>query len=82
VDDPPLSIVGGEPLTPEVAQRLPENAVVRLLADRRSIRPVDEGDIVDVIPRAAGRPGDIRRLLVRTLALSRHRQLLPAVRIW
>jgi ubiquinone/menaquinone biosynthesis C-methylase UbiE len=59
VDDPPLSLVGGEPLTPEVAQHLPANAPVRLMADRRSIPPVDEGDIVEVLPRAAGRPGDI-----------------------
>jgi SAM-dependent methyltransferase len=59
VGDPPLTLVGGEPLTPQAARRLPENTVVRLMADHRSVPPVDEGDIVEVVPGVAGRPGDI-----------------------
>jgi SAM-dependent methyltransferase len=58
VDDPALSLVGGQPLTLDVARRLPRGAVVRLMVDQPSIRPVDVGDIVEVVPGDGGRPGE------------------------
>jgi SAM-dependent methyltransferase len=59
MDDPSLSLVGGEPLTPERARRLPAHALVRLMVDRPAIRPVDIGDVVEVVPGAAARTGDV-----------------------
>jgi len=59
MDDPSLSIVGSGSLTPDAARCLPESLVVRLMVDRPSIRPVDVGDIVEIVAGAGGRPGDI-----------------------
>jgi SAM-dependent methyltransferase len=58
VDDPALSLVGGQPLTLDVARRLPRGAVVRLMVDQPSVRPVDVGDIVEVVPGDSARPGE------------------------
>ena len=46
---PPLSLVGAEPLTPELAASLPANAVIRLMVDAATIRPVDVGDVVEMV---------------------------------
>jgi ubiquinone/menaquinone biosynthesis C-methylase UbiE len=59
MDDPALTLVGGGSLTPEAARRLPEGVVVRLMVDRASIRPVDVGDVVEIVPGAGGRAGDL-----------------------
>jgi ubiquinone/menaquinone biosynthesis C-methylase UbiE len=59
MEDPSLSLVGAEPLTPELAARLPANGVVRLMVDRLAIRPVEVGDVVEVVPGAAARVGDV-----------------------
>jgi SAM-dependent methyltransferase len=58
VDDPALSLVGGRPLTVEVARRLPRGEVVRLMVDQPSVRPVDVGDIVELVPGDGARPGE------------------------
>jgi ubiquinone/menaquinone biosynthesis C-methylase UbiE len=59
LDDTPLSLVGGEPLTPELSSRLPANAVIRLMVDRPAIRPVDVGDVVEIARDRPGRRGDL-----------------------
>jgi ubiquinone/menaquinone biosynthesis C-methylase UbiE len=59
MDDPALTLVGGGSLTPEAARRLPEGVVVRLMIDRASIRPVDVGDVVEIVPGSRGRAGDL-----------------------
>lgn len=59
MDDSSLSIVGGEPLTPGAAARLPARAVARLMVDRPAVRPVDVGDVVVVVRGAAARAGDV-----------------------
>jgi len=59
MEDPSLSLVGAEPLTPELAARLPANGVVRLIVDRLAVRPVEVGDVVEVVPGAAARAGDV-----------------------
>jgi ubiquinone/menaquinone biosynthesis C-methylase UbiE len=59
MDDPSLTLVGGSSLTPESARRLPRGVVVRLMVDRSSIRPVDTGDIVEIVPGAEGGAGDV-----------------------
>src|SRR4030095_5136554 len=58
VDEPALSLVGGQPLTTDVARRLPRGAVVRLMADQPSVRPVAVCDIVEVVPGDGARPGE------------------------
>src|SRR6266850_560711 len=57
MDDPSLSIVGSGSLTPDAARCLPESLVVRLMVDRPSIRPVDVGDVVEIVAGAGGRLG-------------------------
>jgi len=59
MDDPSLILVGGGPLTPELARSLAPGSVVRLMVYRASIRPVDVGDVVEIIPGASGRAGDL-----------------------
>ncbi len=59
MDDPSLTLVGGGSLTPESARRLPPEVVVRLMVDRPSIRPVDVGDVVEIVPGRRGRAGDL-----------------------
>jgi ubiquinone/menaquinone biosynthesis C-methylase UbiE len=58
VDDQALSLVGGRPLTPEVARSLPPGEVVRLMVDRPSLRPVEAGDVVEVMPGGKAGRGD------------------------
>src|ERR1700694_5081103 len=58
-EEPSLSVVGGEPLTPELAARLPANGTVRLMVDRLAVRPVDVGDVVEVARGRPGKGGDI-----------------------
>jgi len=58
VDEPALSLVGGRPLTADVARRLPRGEVVRAMVDQPSVRPVDVGDIVEVVPGDGARRGD------------------------
>ncbi len=59
MDDPSLILVGGGSLTPESARSLPPGGIVRLMVYRPSIPPVDVGDVVEVIPGARGRVGDL-----------------------
>ena len=58
MDDAALSLVGGQPLTADVARRLPRGVVVRLMVDQPSVRPVDVGDVVEVLPGDGARRGD------------------------
>jgi SAM-dependent methyltransferase len=58
-EDPSLSLVGGEPLTPELAARLPANGTLRLMVDRPAVRPVDIGDVVEIARGAPVKAGDI-----------------------
>src|SRR5712692_3770727 len=58
-EEPALSVVGGEPLTPELAARLPANGTVRLMVDRPAIHPVDVGDVVEIVRGGPGEGGDI-----------------------
>ena len=58
-EDPWLSVVGGEPLTPELAVCLPANGTVRLMVDRPAVRPVDVGDVVEVVRGGSGNGGDL-----------------------
>jgi ubiquinone/menaquinone biosynthesis C-methylase UbiE len=58
MSDPPLSIVGGEPLTRSVAC-LPPLGLVRLMVDAEAVAPVDVGDIAEVVMGLAPRVGDI-----------------------
>lgn len=59
MDDPSVILVGGGSLTPESARSLRPGGVIRLMVYRPSIRPVDVGDVVEVIPGARGRVGDL-----------------------
>ncbi|HKQ62212.1 MAG TPA: class I SAM-dependent methyltransferase [Candidatus Polarisedimenticolaceae bacterium] len=59
MDDPSLTFVGGGALTPESARRLAPGVVTRLMVDRPAIRPIDVGDVVEVVPGGHGRPGDV-----------------------
>ncbi len=59
MSDPPLSLVGGEPLTPESVTRLSARGPVRLMVDTPAIAPVDVGDIAEVALGVAPRVGDI-----------------------
>jgi ubiquinone/menaquinone biosynthesis C-methylase UbiE len=59
MDDPSLTFVGGGALTPESARRLAPGATTRLMVDRPAIRPVDVGDVVEVVRGARTRPGDV-----------------------
>ena len=59
MDDPSLILVGGDPLTPAAACALPPGAVVRLMVYQPAVRPLDVGDIVEVIPGAHRRLGDV-----------------------
>jgi 2-polyprenyl-3-methyl-5-hydroxy-6-metoxy-1,4-benzoquinol methylase len=59
VSEPSLSIVGGQPLTPDAIARLSAHGVVRLMIDRPALAPLDVGDIVEVVLGAAPRVGHI-----------------------
>jgi ubiquinone/menaquinone biosynthesis C-methylase UbiE len=59
MDDPSLSLVGGGSLTPESARRLPAGVVTRLMVDQPAIRPVDVGDVVEIVPAARAEAGDL-----------------------
>ena len=59
MDDLSLTFVGGGALTPESARRLAPGVMTRLMVDRPAIRPVDVGDVVEVVPGARARPGDV-----------------------
>lgn len=58
MNDPALSLVGGQFLTVDVARRLAPGEVIRLMVDQPSVRPVDVGDIVEVVPGDGARPGE------------------------
>jgi hypothetical protein len=58
VDEPALTLIGGQPLTADVARRLPQGVVVRLMVDQPAVRPVDVGDVVEVLPGDSARRGD------------------------
>ena len=58
MDDPALTLVGGQPLTADVARRLAPGLVVRLMVDQPSVRPVDVGDVAEVLPGSDARRGD------------------------
>jgi SAM-dependent methyltransferase len=58
-EEPSLSLVGGEPLTPERATCLPANGMVRVMVDRPAIRPVDVGDVVEIVPLGRWNNGDL-----------------------
>jgi ubiquinone/menaquinone biosynthesis C-methylase UbiE len=58
VDEPALTLIGGQPLTADVARRLPQGVVVRLMVDQPAVRPVDVGDVVEVLPGNGARRGD------------------------
>ena len=59
MEDPSLSLVGGEPLTPALAARLPAGGAVRLMVDRPAVRPVDVGDVVEIVRGGPGKGGDV-----------------------
>ena len=59
MDDPSLTFVGGGALTPESARRLAPGVTTRLMVDRPAIRPVDVGDVVEIVPGARTRAGDV-----------------------
>lgn len=59
MSDPPLSIVGGEPLTPESVARQSARGLVRLMVDAPAVAPVDVNDIAEVAIGVAPRVGDI-----------------------
>ena len=59
MDDPSLSFVGGGSLTPESARRLLPGVVARLMVDRPAIKPVDVSDVVEIVPGARARAGDL-----------------------
>jgi ubiquinone/menaquinone biosynthesis C-methylase UbiE len=59
VSDPALSLVGGEPLTPEAVARLGARSTVRVMVDAPAIAPIDVGDIAEVALGEAPRVGDI-----------------------
>ena len=57
---PALSLVGAGPLTPELARRVPADEVMRLMVDSASIRPVDVGDVVEVVRGTCWAPAVLR----------------------
>src|SRR5215468_4487313 len=57
MDDPSLILVGGSGLTPESARALAPGIVVRMMVYRPAIRPVDVGDVVEIVPGSPGRAG-------------------------
>jgi len=59
VDDPSLIVVGGSGLTPESARALAPGVVVRMMVYRSAVRPVDVGDVVEIVPGLPGRAGDL-----------------------
>jgi SAM-dependent methyltransferase len=59
MDDPSLILVAGGAVTPESARSLAPGAVVRLMVYHPSVRPLDVGDVVEIVPGAAGRAGDL-----------------------
>jgi ubiquinone/menaquinone biosynthesis C-methylase UbiE len=59
MDDPSLTFVGGGALTPESARRLAPGVMTRLMVDRPAIRPIDVGDVVEVVPGARAQPGAV-----------------------
>jgi len=59
MDDPSLILVGGGVLTPEAARSLAQGVVVRLMVHRPSVRPADVGDVIEIVPGAPGRAGDL-----------------------
>ena len=59
MDDPSLILVGGDPLTPDLARSLRAGVVVRLMVHKPAIRPVDVGDVVEVVPGSRGGAGDV-----------------------
>src|SRR5262250_573715 len=59
MDDPSLILVGGSGLTPESARALSPGVVVRMMVYRPAVRPVDIGDVVEIVPGSRGRPGDL-----------------------
>jgi SAM-dependent methyltransferase len=59
VSEPSLSIVGGQPLTPDAIARLSARGMVRLMVDHPALAPLDVGDIVEVVLGVAPRIGDI-----------------------
>jgi len=59
MDDPSLILVSGDSLTPDSARGLAAGTVVRMMAYRAAIRPVGVGDVVEVVPGARARPGDV-----------------------
>jgi SAM-dependent methyltransferase len=59
MSEPSLSIVGGQPLTPDAIARLSARGPVRLMVDGPAPAPVDVGDIVEVVLGLAPRVGDL-----------------------
>jgi ubiquinone/menaquinone biosynthesis C-methylase UbiE len=59
MSDPPLSIVGGERLTPQSLARAAAPGLVRLMVDAPTVTPADTGDIAEVAIGVAPRVGDI-----------------------
>src|SRR5262250_371695 len=59
MDDPSLILVGGSGLTPESARALSPGVVVRMMVYRSAVRPVDVGDVVEIVPGSRGRAGDL-----------------------
>jgi SAM-dependent methyltransferase len=56
---PSLSIVGGEPLTPEALARLTARGMARLMVEAPALAPVEVGDIAEVAIGVTPRQGDI-----------------------
>jgi ubiquinone/menaquinone biosynthesis C-methylase UbiE len=59
MSEPPLSIVGGERLTPQSLARAAAPGLVRLMVDAPTVAPVDVGDIAEVAIGVAPRVGDV-----------------------
>jgi ubiquinone/menaquinone biosynthesis C-methylase UbiE len=59
VSDPALSLVGGEPLTPEAIARLGARSTVRVMVDALAIAPIDVGDVAEVALGETPRVGDV-----------------------
>ena len=59
MSEPSLSIVGGQPLTPDAIARLSARGMVRLMVDGPALAPLDVSDIVEVVLGVAPRVGDI-----------------------
>jgi ubiquinone/menaquinone biosynthesis C-methylase UbiE len=59
MDDPPLRLVTGEPLTVALVGRLRANEPLRIMVERPAIRPVAVGDLIEIVRGRTARRGDI-----------------------